>query len=68
MNHQDFSPRAAPSAVLRTPFQAPAVDRTPAAPARVDADSPGAEANWNVDWDRIGPRAMGIAPWYTRQY
>ncbi|MFD5514327.1 hypothetical protein ACFWIB_42770 [Streptomyces sp. NPDC127051] len=66
--NEDFSPRAGPPTVLQTPFQAPAVDRSLAAPARVDADSPGAEANWNFDWDRIGPRARGIMPWSPIQY
>ncbi|MFF5447276.1 hypothetical protein [Streptomyces sp. NPDC012888] len=44
--NKDFTPRAAPSAVLRTPFQAPAVDRTPAAPRAASTDSGGVEADW----------------------
>ncbi|GHE73468.1 hypothetical protein GCM10017778_68390 [Streptomyces vinaceus] len=52
--NEDFSPRTAPSAVLRTPFQAPAVDRTPAAPVRADASSPGAQANFALPWDPFG--------------
>ncbi|MFD7258448.1 hypothetical protein [Streptomyces sp. NPDC059874] len=49
--NEDFSPRAGPSAVLlQTPFQVPAVDRCPTAPARADADSSGAEANWQMPW------------------
>ncbi|MER5811414.1 hypothetical protein ABT143_25020 [Streptomyces sp. NPDC002033] len=60
--NEDFSTRAAPSGVLQTPVQAPAVDRTPAAPARVGADSPGAEANFKIDWQRLVPRE-GVLPW-----
>ncbi|MFD9466580.1 hypothetical protein [Streptomyces sp. NPDC060027] len=45
--NEDFSPRAAPSAVLRTPFQAPAVDRTPAAHQSAGTENTGgAEANF----------------------
>ncbi|MFE6839739.1 hypothetical protein ACFVFI_33565 [Streptomyces sp. NPDC057705] len=44
--NEDFTPRAAPSAVLRTPFQAPAVDRTPAAPRAAGTESGGVEADF----------------------
>ncbi|MDX3539297.1 hypothetical protein PV721_34235 [Streptomyces sp. MB09-01] len=64
--NEDASPRAGPSAVLRAPFQAPAVDRSPTAPARADADTPGVEANWTVPWHLIGPQSKGgIMPWYA---
>lgn len=44
---EDYSPRAAPSIVLRTPLQAPAVDRTPAAPrAASPQDGGGVEADF----------------------
>ncbi|MFJ9646461.1 hypothetical protein ACWEPM_11835 [Streptomyces sp. NPDC004244] len=59
--NEDFSPRAGPAAVLRAPFQSPAVDRSPIAPARADADSPGAEANFALPWDRFG-KAMYALP------
>ncbi|MFI5672535.1 hypothetical protein [Streptomyces sp. NPDC051704] len=61
--NQDFSPRAGPPAVLQTPFQAPAVDRSLTAPARADTDAPGAEANWDFGLDRFGRRPTGIVPW-----
>ncbi|MFD5514326.1 hypothetical protein [Streptomyces sp. NPDC059761] len=44
--NQDFSPRPAPSAVLQTPFQAPAVDRTTAAPRAAGTESGGVEADF----------------------
>ncbi|MFI5672534.1 hypothetical protein [Streptomyces sp. NPDC051704] len=43
--NQDFSPRAAPSAALQTPFQAPAVDRTTTAPRAAGTES-GVEADF----------------------
>ncbi|MEU7600466.1 hypothetical protein [Streptomyces sp. NPDC041003] len=57
--NEDYSPRAGPSAVLRTPFQAPAVDRSPTAPARADADPLGAEANRMIPWHLLGPQSKG---------
>jgi hypothetical protein len=44
--NEDFSQRAAPSAVLRTPFQAPAVDRTTTAPKAAGIDNGGVEADF----------------------
>ncbi|MFD0167943.1 hypothetical protein ACFVJH_27950 [Streptomyces decoyicus] len=44
--NEDFSQRAAPSAVLRTPCQVPAVDRTPAAPK-----APGVQNGGGVEAD-----------------
>ncbi|MDQ1041832.1 hypothetical protein [Streptomyces sp. V4I2] len=45
--NQDYSPPAAPSAVLRTPFQAPAVDRTaPVAKAAGTENGGGVEADF----------------------
>ncbi|MDQ1041831.1 hypothetical protein [Streptomyces sp. V4I2] len=48
------------SATLRTPFQAPAIDRSPLPPARTDANAPGAEANWEMPWKLIGHGAKGV--------
>ncbi|MFD0167942.1 hypothetical protein ACFVJH_27945 [Streptomyces decoyicus] len=48
-----------PSATPRTPFQAPAIDRNPAMPARADADASGAQANWEIPWKLIGHGAKG---------
>ena len=39
--NEDFSQRVAPAAVLRTPFQALAVDRTPAAPKAAGIENGG---------------------------
>jgi hypothetical protein len=47
------------SAAPRTPFQAPAIDRSPTAPARADINSAGAEANWAMPWKLIGHGAKG---------
>ncbi|MFF5447278.1 hypothetical protein [Streptomyces sp. NPDC012888] len=59
--------RATQSATPRTPFQAPAVDRSPAAPARA-ADAAGAEANWSVPWTLIGHGAKGMLDaWLSRR-
>ncbi|MFJ3914171.1 hypothetical protein [Streptomyces vinaceus] len=44
--NEELSPRTAPSAVLRTPFQAPAVDRTPAAPRAAGTENGGVEADF----------------------
>ncbi|MEW2417472.1 hypothetical protein AB0953_27630 [Streptomyces sp. NPDC046866] len=45
--YEEFSQRAAPSAVLRTPFQSPAVDRTVAAPKAAGTENAGGvEANF----------------------
>ncbi|MFF5447277.1 hypothetical protein [Streptomyces sp. NPDC012888] len=57
--NDERSPRAGPSAVLRTPFQAPGVDRSLAAPARADTDAAGAEANLAIPWHLLGPQSKG---------
>ncbi|MGW4685584.1 hypothetical protein ACWEPM_11840 [Streptomyces sp. NPDC004244] len=44
--NEDFSPRATPAAAPRTPFQAPAVDRTPAAPRAAGTENGGVEADF----------------------
>ncbi|WP_327281402.1 MULTISPECIES: hypothetical protein [unclassified Streptomyces] len=44
--NEDFSPRAGPPAVLQTPFQAPAVDRTAAAARAAGTESGGVEADF----------------------
>ncbi|MFD9722573.1 hypothetical protein [Streptomyces sp. NPDC059072] len=44
--NEDFTPRAAPAAVLQMPFQASAVDRTPAAPKAAGTDGGGVEADF----------------------
>ncbi|MEY2273845.1 hypothetical protein [Streptomyces sp. BF23-19] len=51
-------PRAGPSPAPQAPFQAPAVDRSPTAPAHVDTDTAGAEAN-AIPWHLIHPRSKG---------
>ncbi|MEW2417471.1 hypothetical protein AB0953_27625 [Streptomyces sp. NPDC046866] len=56
--NKDSSPRASPSALLQVPLQAPAVDRSPTAPARADSDATGAEANL-IPWHLIGPYSKG---------
>ncbi|MGW2580970.1 hypothetical protein ACWCYZ_06460 [Streptomyces virginiae] len=54
-------PHSATSSVtLRTPFQAPAIDRSRTTPAGTDAGSPGVEANWDVPWTLIGHGAKGM--------
>ncbi|MGW2580969.1 hypothetical protein ACWCYZ_06455 [Streptomyces virginiae] len=54
--YKDSRPRAGPSAIPQAPFQAPAVDRSPTAPARVDVDAAGAEAN-AIPWHLIHSRS-----------
>ncbi|MFB6616862.1 hypothetical protein ACIGFK_17100 [Streptomyces sp. NPDC085524] len=45
--YEELTQRAAPSAVLRTPFQAPAVDRTPTAPKAAGTENgAGVEADF----------------------
>ncbi|MER5811413.1 hypothetical protein ABT143_25015 [Streptomyces sp. NPDC002033] len=44
--NEDFTTRAAPSGVLQTPLQAPAVNRTPAAPQAAGTVSGGVEADF----------------------
>jgi hypothetical protein len=50
---------ATPSVTPRTPLQAPAIDRSPAAPAHLDAYSTGAQANWAMPWQLIGHGVKG---------
>ncbi|MFH8698889.1 hypothetical protein [Streptomyces chartreusis] len=52
--------QSAPSVVLRVPVQGPAVDRSPATPAPLDAEPAGAEANWEMPWTLIGHGAKGV--------
>ncbi|MFD9466579.1 hypothetical protein [Streptomyces sp. NPDC060027] len=49
-----------PSVTLRTPFQAPAIDRSPTPAAHADTTAAGAEANWEVPWKLIGHGAKGV--------
>ncbi|WP_327281401.1 MULTISPECIES: hypothetical protein [unclassified Streptomyces] len=66
--NREIRQSAASSATPRTPFQAPAVDRSPTAPARAAADTPGAEANWEVPWTLIGHGAKGMLDaWLSRK-
>ncbi|MFB6482218.1 hypothetical protein ACFCXF_26920 [Streptomyces virginiae] len=44
--NEEFTPRPVTSADLQTPFQAPAVDRTPAAPRAAGSESSGVEADF----------------------
>ncbi|MFE2142177.1 hypothetical protein ACFXA3_10560 [Streptomyces sp. NPDC059456] len=67
--NRDIPQSAASSATPRTPFQAPAVDRTPAAPARAAADAPGAEADWDMPWTLIGHGVKGaLDAWLSSRH
>ncbi|WP_328869343.1 hypothetical protein OHT76_04130 [Streptomyces sp. NBC_00287] len=47
---------------LRTPFQTPAIDRTPVGSAGHGADTDGVEANWgwsDIPWTSLGKAARG---------
>ncbi|MFD7835357.1 hypothetical protein [Streptomyces sp. NPDC059761] len=57
--NREIPQSAASSATPRTPFQAPAVDRSLTAPARAVTDAPGAEANWEMPWTLIGHGVKG---------
>ncbi|MFD9722574.1 hypothetical protein [Streptomyces sp. NPDC059072] len=57
--NREIPQSAASSATPRTPFQAPAVDRSPTAPARADTGAPGVEANWEVPWTLLGQVTKG---------
>ncbi|MDX3539296.1 hypothetical protein PV721_34230 [Streptomyces sp. MB09-01] len=66
--NREIPQSAASSATPRTPFQAPAVDRSPTAAARAGADSPGIEANWEMPWTLIGHGAKGMLDaWLSRR-
>ncbi|MFF5521675.1 hypothetical protein [Streptomyces coeruleorubidus] len=53
---------ASTAAPLRTPYQTPAIDRTPVGPAGRGNDADGAEADWSfadIPWHSIGKAARG---------
>ncbi|WAZ19645.1 hypothetical protein STRCI_000708 [Streptomyces cinnabarinus] len=53
---------ASTAAPLRTPFQTPAVDRTPAGSAGRGGDTDGVTADWgwsDIPWHSIGKAARG---------
>ncbi|MFD9030631.1 hypothetical protein ACFVZW_05625 [Streptomyces sp. NPDC059567] len=62
-------PHTAPSpAAPRPPLQTPAVDRSPAAPARAGAGLRGVEASWEMPWELIGHGAKGMLDaWLSRR-
>ncbi|CAM5692930.1 hypothetical protein [Streptomyces chartreusis] len=58
--NEDLEQRAAPSVVLRTPFQAPAVDRTAAAPKGADIENgSGVEADFLPWLVPLATKAIG---------
>ncbi|WCE02528.1 hypothetical protein PGH47_43070 (plasmid) [Streptomyces sp. HUAS 31] len=58
--NEDFNQRAAPSAVLRTPLQAPAVDRTAAAPKAAGMENgSGVEADFLQFLAPLAMKAVG---------
>ncbi len=51
-----------PATALRTPFQTPAIDRTPTGSVGHGGDADGVEANWSwsdIPWTQLGKAARG---------